>query len=91
MGEEASFALGPPRPPPHGRGGLLRFGITQAPAAWVRGPPSFWDHRGPHRMGGGGLLRFGTTKAPTAWAMGPPSLWDHRGPHRMGVGASFIL
>ena len=80
MGEGASFALGPPRPPPHGRGHLLRFGTTEAPIGWARGPPSLWDHQGPHRMGEGasfalgpprppphgrgGLLRFGTTEAP---------------------------
>ena len=37
MGKGASFALGPPRPPPHGRGGLFRFGTTEAPTAWARG------------------------------------------------------
>ena len=51
MGKGASFALGPPRLPPHGRRGLLHFGTTKAPAAWARGPPSFSDHRGLHRMG----------------------------------------
>ena len=39
MGEGASSALGPPRPPLHECGGLLRFGTTEAPAAWARGPP----------------------------------------------------
>ena len=93
MGEGPSFALGSPRPPPHGRGGLLRSGITEAPTAWARGPPSLWDHRGPRRMGEGAsfalgpprppphgrgdLFRFAITEAPTAWARGPPSLGDH--------------
>ena len=93
MGEGASFPKGPPTPLPHGRGGLLRFGTTEVPTAWARGPPSFLDHRGPRRMGEGasfalgpprppaawrgGLLRLGTTEAPSAWAWGPPSLWDH--------------
>ena len=73
MGNGASFALGPPRPPLRGRGGLLRFG--------------FIDHRGPCRMGmgasfalvsprppqhgRGGLFHFGTTEAPAAWAGAP--------------------
>ena len=76
MGEEASFALGPLRPPPHGRGGLLRFGTTEAPAAWVRGPPSLWDHRGPRRMGAGPSLwdhrgpRHESARASPACAVG---------------------
>ena len=90
MGEGASFAGGSPRPPPHGQGGPLRLGITEAPTAWARGPPSLGDHRGPNRMGEGapfalgsprpalhgrgGLLRLGITEAPTAWARGPRSL-----------------
>ena len=75
MGEGASFALGPPRPPPHGRGGLLRLGITEAPAAWAWGhlrlgtteapaawarePPSLWYYRGPRRMGAGASFVLG--------------------------------
>ena len=94
-------------PPPHGPGGLLRFGTTDPPAAWARWPPSLWDHSGPRCMGEvasvalgsprppphgrEGLLRFGTTEAPAAWARGPPLLWDHRGPRRTGEGASFAL
>ena len=82
MGEAAFFALGSARPLPRGRGGPLRFGTTEAPSAWARGPPSLGDHGGPRRMdeeaplawgsprpplhGRGGLLRFGTTEAPTA-------------------------
>ena len=82
MGEGASFGFGPLRPPPNGRGDLIRFGITEAPTAWARGPPSLVDHRGPRRMGDGasfawgslrppthgrdGLLRFGITEAPAA-------------------------
>ena len=85
MSAGASFALGPPRPPPHGCGGLLRLGIMEAPAAMARGDPSLWIHQGPRHMGTGasfalgpprppphergGLLRFGTT-------------------NRMGMGAS---
>ena len=92
MGEGASSVLGAP-PPPHGRGGLLRFGTTEAPAACVRGPLPFGDHQGPRRMdegassvlgpprpplhGRGGLFRFGTNEAPAAWARGPLPLWDH--------------
>ena len=56
MGVGGFFALGPPRPPPHGQGGLLRFGTTEALAAWARGPPPFWDHRGPRRMNEGASL-----------------------------------
>ena len=87
------FALGPMRPPLQGRGGVLRFGVTEAPTSWARGPPSLWDPRGPHRMGEGasfalartrppphgrwGLSYLGTIKAPAAWARWPPSFWDH--------------
>ena len=72
---------------------FFRFGITEAPTAWARGPPSLGNHRGPHRMGVGpyfargsprppphgrvGLLGSGITEAPTAWARGPPSLRDY--------------
>ena len=71
------------------------------------GPPSFWDHRGPRRMGAGassvlgptrppphgcrGLLHFWTTEAPAAWARGPPPFWDHRAHRHMGAGASFTF
>ena len=93
MGEAASFVLGPLKPPPHGRGDLLRFGTTEAPTPWARGPPSLWDQRdprlgegtsfdlrppGPPRHGRGGLFRCGTTEAPVAWVRGPPPHW--RGP-----------
>ena len=54
MGEGASFALRFHQgPPPHGRGGLLRFGTTGALAAWARGPTSLWNPRGPRRIGEG--------------------------------------
>ena len=53
MGEGASCVSGPPRPPPHVRGVLLRFGTTEAPAAWARGPLSLGDHLGPRRFGEG--------------------------------------
>ena len=82
MGMGASFALVSSRPPPHGRGGLLRFGTTEAPAAWAPGPlrlgiieapaawawgpPSLWFHRGPRRMGVG-----------ASFALGPPRLPPH--------------
>ena len=46
MGKGTSCLLGPLRPLLHGRGGLLRFGTTEAPATWVRGPPPLWNHRG---------------------------------------------
>ena len=51
VGAGASYTLGPPRPPPQVRGNLLCVWIIQAPTALARGPPSLWDHRGPHRMG----------------------------------------
>ena len=35
----ASSTLESSRPPLHGRGGLLRFGIMEALAAWGWGPP----------------------------------------------------
>ena len=35
IGVGSPFALGPPRPRPHGRGGLSRFGTTEAPTAWA--------------------------------------------------------
>ena len=59
MGEGASSALGPLRPPPHRQGGLLRFATTEAPAAGVRGLPSLWDHRGPCRVGEGASSALG--------------------------------
>ena len=84
MGVGASFLLKSSRPPPHGHGGLLRFGITKVPVTWAWGPPLCGNHRGPRRMGAGasfalgpftpqphvcgGLLCFGTTKAPAPWA-----------------------
>ena len=39
MGMGASFALDSPRPPPHGGGGLLGFGTTEALAEWAWTPP----------------------------------------------------
>ena len=39
-------ALGPPRRLPHGQGGLLRFGTTEAPAAGAKGIIAVWDLRG---------------------------------------------
>ena len=51
MGKGAAPALSPPRPLPSGRGGLFRFGTTEAPAAWARGPSRLYDHRGPRHMG----------------------------------------
>ena len=77
MGEGASFALGPPGPPPHGQGGLLRFGITKAPAASLlrfgtTDPPATWGR-------GRASLR------------GHPLLWDHLGPRCMGEGVSRAL
>ena len=51
MGEGCSSNFGSPRPLPLGGGGLLKFGIIEAPTTWGRGPPPFWDHRGPRCMG----------------------------------------
>ena len=39
MGAGASSILGLLRLLPHGRGGLLLFGITKATAAWASGRP----------------------------------------------------
>ena len=75
MGEGASPVLGPPRPPPQGRGGLLHFGMTMAPATHGRA----------------GLLRFGTIEAPAAWAMGPSPFSDRSSLRRMGKGACATL
>ena len=44
MGVVASCALGPLRPAPHDRGGLLRFGATEAPVTCARGPLLLWYH-----------------------------------------------
>ena len=87
MCEGASFALGPLRPPPHGGGDLLRFGITEFPAAWARGlpllwitegtaawargPPSVWDHRGPRGMGKGASFALGSPRLPPQGRRGP--------------------
>ena len=64
MGEGASFVLGSPRPPPHGREGLPRFGTTEAPNACTRGPPSLWDHQGPYRIGEGSSFALGPPRPP---------------------------
>ena len=80
MGIAASSALGPPRPALHGRGGLLRFGATEA--------PPLHGHEGLLHFGTTeasaawalGFFRFGTTEARAAWAWGPPPLRGHRGP-----------
>ena len=40
-------------------GKARRFGITQAPATWVRGPRWLWDHRGPHRGRAGECATLG--------------------------------
>ena len=107
MGAGASFVLQPPRPPPHGRGGLLCFGFIEAPVTGAWGPLFFLDHRVLHRAGGGtyftfgssrpssrghgGFLCFGTTKAPLHWRGGLLSRVDHRCPRRMGARTSFIF
>ena len=69
-------------PPPHGRGGLLRFGTTEAPAAWDKGPPSLWDHRGPRRMGEGASFALGPRDPRclgegASFALGPPRPPQH--------------
>ena len=71
----------------------FRFGTTEAPATWAKGPPPHWDYRGPCRMGEGAssafglprpvphgrgdLLSFGTNEAPAAWARGLFPPLDH--------------
>ena len=97
MGEGASFALGPPRPPLtfalrpprtplHGRGGVFCFdrGLCRVGerGLFPLGPPMTLLH------GRWGLLRFRTTEASATWARGPPLLWVHRGPRHMGAWAS---
>ena len=56
--------MGTPRPPPLRRGGLFRFGTTEAPSAEARGPPSLRDHRGPRRWGEGASLALGPPGPP---------------------------
>ena len=90
MGAGASFAFGPLRPLPCGRGGLLCIGIIEAPPRWRGGLLRFGIIEAPS-LWAWGLLRFGATEAPSASAWGPNSLWDHRGTLRMGVGASLAL
>ena len=51
MGMGASSVWESSRPPPHGRGGLLRTRTIHAPTACVWGPPPLWDHQGPRPMG----------------------------------------
>ena len=93
MGTGASSVLGPPRPPPRGCGGLLRFGTGEPTATWARGPPSPLRPTRPLPHGRGVLLNLGTKEAPTscaqgllgvgtnetatAWAPGPPPFSDH--------------
>ena len=90
MGVRASSAMGAPRPPSHLRGGLLRFGATYAPAAWVWGPPLLWEHRSPRPIGVGppqiwdhrGPYHMGEGASTT---LGPPR------PRRMDVEAPSLL
>ena len=104
MGAGASFALGPPRPPPRWCGGLHHVWIIESLVAWVRKPPPLWDHGGPSHISAGasfplgpprpaprwrgGLLRIWIIAAPVTWDRGPPSLWNHPRPRRGGAGAS---
>ena len=91
-GMGASFVLGSLRGLPHGREGLPRCGMTEAPSAVARGASFTMRPPRPHSLGRGGLLRvwivqaplhglggllsFGTTEGPVARARGPRSLWD---------------
>ena len=101
IGVWKSLASRPQRPPPRWRGGLLRFGTAEAPAARARGPPLHWYPSGCHRVGAGASFAFGSSRPqsigmraslalgpqrPITWAWGRPSLWYHRGPRRVGVG-----
>ena len=63
MREGVTPALGPPRPPLHGRGASFRFGTTKAPTAWAWGASSALGRARPPPHGRGGLLRFGTTRS----------------------------
>ena len=97
IGVATFSALGSLRPPPHGRGGYLCFGITEGPAAPLRGPLSLWDHRGPPCLGttrpsphrSKGFRYLGAMQTHLALAPGPPLLWYHQRCRLTAVGASF--
>ena len=91
MGDGASFALGSPMFTPQGRRGLFRLGITEAPAAWARGPTSLWDHRGPRRMGEGASLALGSPRPLPHGRGGLLRLGTIAAPRRMGDVASLAL
>ena len=86
----AFSTLGPPTPPPHRWGGLIRFRTMAALASSMRlrhigAGPSFGlrpPTPPPHRCGG--LRRLGTTHIPAALLRGLLSPGDHRGRH-MGM------
>ena len=71
MGMGTLSVSGPPRPPPHGRAGLLRFRDSRGPRRMGEGASSALGPPRPPRHGRGDLLRFGTTEATATWALGP--------------------
>ena len=91
MGTGASSALGPPRPPPHGRRYIVGFGSTEAVAACASGRPPLWDQRARRHMGEGASSALGPLRLTPHGLGGILIFWDHRGPRRMGAGASSAL
>ena len=54
------------------------------------GPPLFWDHRGPRRMGAGPPFNLGPA-LPRCMGEGASLALERPSPHRMGVGAYSAL
>ena len=90
MGGVASFALGPPRPPPHWRLGLLHVWIAEAPVAWAWGPLSLWDHQGPRYMGVGPPL-LGDHRVPRSMGVGASFALESSRPPLHGRGGPLGL
>ena len=73
----ASFPLGPRRPPPCWRTGLLHVWIIEGPIAWLRRASFTLGPSWPPLHGRGAVLRLGTTETIAALARGPPAHLDH--------------